>query len=71
MDQNDGLEAKIIKEVIRATLTVGLRETPLPLIRKSLRDQAAQMGTTIRTMEDHMINAQISHSIEVIEMISK
>ena len=26
------------------------------------------MGTTVQTMEDHMINTQISHSIEVMEI---
>ena len=26
------------------------------------------MGTTVQTMEDHIINAQISHSIEVMEI---
>ena len=43
------------------------RNSP-PLIRISLRDQASHMGTTFRTMEDHLINAQISHSIEAMEI---
>ena len=33
----------------------------------SLQDQTAHMGITIRKMENHMSNAQISHSIEAIE----
>ena len=68
MGQNDKLEAKILKEEIRTTLTMDLREIPPTLIRVSLPDQASHMGTTIRTMEDHMVNAQISHSIDAMEI---
>ena len=41
---------------------------PPPLIRVSLQDQFLPMGTTVRTTEDHMINAQISNSIEMTEI---
>ena len=68
MDQNNGLEAKILKEEISTTLTMDLREIPPPLIRISPQDQVSHMGTTIRTREDHMINAQISHSLEAMEI---
>ena len=68
MDQNNGLEANTFKEETRTTITMDLREIPLLFIRVSLQDQTSHMGTTIRTMEDHMINVQISHSIEAMEI---
>ena len=68
MDQNTRLEAKISKEERRTTLTMDLGEIQPLLIRILLPDQTSRMGTTIRTMEDHMINAQISHSIEAMEI---
>ena len=68
MDQNNRLEAKISKEETRATLMTGLPETPPVLIRISLQDQTSPTGTTIRIMEDHMINVQISRSIEAMEI---
>ena len=63
MDQKNGLEAKISKEETRILLTIGLGEVPLLLTRIFLQDEASHMGITIRTMEDHMINAQINDSI--------
>ena len=45
-----------------------LQENFPHLIRISLHGQTSLMGTTIRTMEDHMINAQISHLIEAMEV---
>ena len=66
--QNNGLEAKISKEETRTLPTIDLEEVPILVTRISLRDQTLHMGTTIRIMEDHMINAQISHSIEVTEI---
>ena len=68
MDQNDGLEAKIFKEEIKTTLTMDSREIPSPLIRISLRDRASYMGAAIRTMEDHVINARLSHSKEAMKI---
>ena len=68
MDQNNGLEAKTSEEEIRTTLMMDLRGLPLQLIRISLPDLASYMGTTIRIMEDHTINSQISHSIEAMEI---
>ena len=67
MDQNNGLKAMIFKEETRTLLTIDLGEVPLLLTRISLQDQTSQMGITIRTMEDHMINAQVNRSIETIE----
>ena len=66
MDQNNGLEAKISREETRTLLMIDL-EVPLPLTRISLQDQTLPMGITIRTVEDHMINAQTSHSTETTE----
>ena len=43
-------------------------EIPSLLIRISLRDPTSRMGTTIRTMGDHMIKAQIIHPIEAMEI---
>ena len=67
MDQNNGPEAKIFKERTRTFLTIDLREVPLLPTRISLQDRTSHMGITIRTMEDHMINAQITQSIETME----
>ena len=67
-DPNNGLEAKISKEKTRTTLTMDLQEILSQLIRNSLPVQTSQVRTIFRIMEDHMINAQISHSIEMIEM---
>ena len=68
MDQNTRLEAKTSKEEIRITILMDLQEVFPHHFRISLQDQFSQMGTTIRTMEDHMINAQISHSTETMEV---
>ena len=68
MDHRNGPEAKISKRETGTTLTMDLRETPPPLIKTSPPDQTSHLGTTIRTIEDHMINAQITHSIETNEI---
>ena len=67
MDQNNGLEAKISKEETRTLPTVDLGEVPLMPTRISLQDSTLHIGITVRMMEDHMTNAQISHSIETME----
>ena len=61
MDRNSGLEAKISREETRTTIMMDLGETPPPLIRVSLYGQVLAMRTTVRTTEDHMINAQTQH----------
>ena len=66
MDQNNGPEAKISKKETRTLLTTDLGAVPLLLTRTFLRDLTLQMGTTIRIMEDHTINAEISTSTETI-----
>ena len=38
------------------------------LLETSLQGPTSHMATTTRTTEDHMINAQISHSIDMIEI---
>ena len=68
MDQNNGLEAKVPNEVIRTTLMTDLREFSPQLIKIFLPNQTSHMGTTIRKTEDHMINAQVTHSIEALEI---
>ena len=68
MDQNIGLEAKISQEGIRITIMIDLQEIFRQLIGISLQGQTSHMGITIRTMEDHMINAKISQSVEVMEI---
>ena len=69
MDQNDRLEeAKIFNEENRTTVTMVLREILPPPIKFSVRDKASKMVTVIRTMEDHIVNAQISHSMEATEI---
>ena len=68
MDQNNGLETNISKEETRTILTMDSGGIPPLLIRVSLQGQTSHVGTTVQTMEDHMINAQIIHSIEVMEI---
>ena len=68
MDQNNGLQFKTCKEETRPTLTIDLQEISPRLIRISLQGQTAHMGTTVQITGDHMINAQINHSIEVMEI---
>ena len=50
------------------TLMLVLRTIPPLLVRIFFPDQISHMGTTIRTMEHHMSNAQISHSQEAMEI---
>ena len=45
-----------------------VREIPPLFIRVSLEGQTSHMGTIIRTMEDHLINAQISNLTETVEI---
>ena len=68
MDQNNGLEAKISEEQIRITKMMDLQEKFPYLITISLHRQNSHRGITIRTLEDHLINAKISHSIETMEI---
>ena len=67
MDQNNGQEAKFPKEETRTTPTLDLGEVPVLFTKTSPHDPTSQMGTAIRLMEDHMINAQINHSIGLME----
>ena len=69
MDRKKGLEVKIIREETRTTVTRDLLGTPHQLIRTSLSDQTPHTGTAIRTMEDHMINAQMNHSSETMDIV--
>ena len=68
MDQNNRLQAKTSKRGARITITMDWRQIPSLLIRVFLQAQTSHMGTTIPTMEDDMINAQMSHSIEAMEI---
>ena len=68
MDRDNGLEAKISREETRTEILMDSGGIPLPLIKVSLQDQILHMGTTFRTTEGHMINAQISNSIELTEI---
>ena len=68
MDRNNGLEAKISKEETRTTTTMDSGEIPPLPTRVSLQGPTSHMRTITRTTEDHMINAQISHSIEMTEI---
>ena len=68
MDQNNGLEAKTSKEKTGTTLTIDFRDIPRLFIGISLPDQTSHLGTTIRTNGELMINAQINHSIEAMEI---
>ena len=68
MDQNNALEAKTSREETIISLPIDSEEVPPLLTIVSLQGQTSHMGTTIRTMENQMINAQISHCIESMEL---
>ena len=68
MDQSNGLEAKISKEEIKITILMDLQDIFLHLIEISSQGPNSHMRTTIRATEYHMINAQSSHSIEIMEI---
>ena len=68
MDQNNGLEAKFWKQETRTALIMELREIPAQLIKNSPPDQTSQIRTTIRILEDYMINAQTGHSVQAMEI---
>ena len=67
MDQNNGLEVKISKEETRTLAMIDSGEVPLIATKISLQDPTLHIGTTVRMIEDHLINAQISHLIETME----
>ena len=67
MDQNNGLEAKISREETRTLPMLDSREVPLTATKISLQDPTLHIGTTVRTIKDHLTNAQSSHSIETME----
>ena len=67
MDQNNGPEAKIFKDETRTLAMIDSGEVPLIATKISLQDPALHIETTVRTIDDHLINAQISHSIETME----
>ena len=68
MDQNSGLKAKNSNGGTRITRTMDSGEFLSLPIKVSLPGQTSHMGITNRMMEDHMINAQISHWIEAMEI---
>ena len=67
MDRNNGLENRISKEETTTIITTDLEVPPI-LTTISLQDQTPHMGLTAQTMEDHLINAQISHPKETMEI---
>ena len=67
MDQNNGLEAKISKEETRTLPMINSGEVPLIASKNSLQDPTLHIGTAVRMIEDHLINAQISHLIKTME----
>ena len=67
MDQNNGLEAKISKEETRTLPMIDSGEVPLIASKISLQDPTLHIGTTVRIIDDHLTNAQISHLIETME----
>ena len=71
MDQSKGLEAKISEEETTTIVSMGLGDIPPKISRISLVDQTPHMGLTAQTMEDHLINAQVNHSIETMEIDPK
>ena len=67
MYQNNGLEAKISKEETRTLPMIDSGETPLIATKISLQDPTLHIGATVRLIDDHLTNAQISHLIETME----
>ena len=67
MDQNNGPEAKIFKDEIRTLAMIDSGEVRLIATKISLQDPTLHIETTIRTIDDHLINDQISHLIETME----
>ena len=67
MDQNNGLEAKISKEETRTLSMIDSGEVPLIATKISLQDPTLHIGTTVRMIDDRLINAQVSHLIETME----
>ena len=67
VDRNNRLEVRISKEETTTIVTMGLGGTPPISTRNFLRDQTSHMGKIAQIMEDHLINAQISHLIETME----
>ena len=67
MDQNNGLEAKISKEETRTLPTIDLGGVPLMPNRLFFQDPTLHIGKTIRMMESHMTNVQLSRSIAAME----
>ena len=68
MDRSNGLEAKISKEEIRITILTDLQENFLHLIETYRQGPTLHMKTITRKIEDHMISAEISHSIDMMEI---
>ena len=67
MDQNNGLEATIFKDETRTLAMIDSGEFRLIVTKISLQDPTLHIETTVRTIDDHLINVQISHLIETME----
>ena len=67
MDQNNGPEAKIFKDETRTLAMTDSGEAPLIAAKISLQDPILHIETTVRTIDDPLINVQISHLIETME----
>ena len=67
MARNNGLEVRISKEETTTIVTMGLGGTRPIITRIPLQEQFLHMGIIAQTMEDRLINAQISHLIEAME----
>ena len=67
MDRNNGLEAKFFKDETRTLAMIDSEEVPLIPTKISLQDPTLHIGTTVQTIDDHLINVQISHLIETME----
>ena len=67
MDQNNELEAKIFKDETRTLAMIDSGEVRLIATKILLQDPTLHIETTVRTIDDHLINVQISHLIETME----
>ena len=67
MGQNNGLEAKLFKDETRTLAMIDSGEVPLIATKISLQDPTLHIETTVRTIDDHLINVQMSRLIETME----
>ena len=67
MDQNNGPAAKIFNDGTRTLAMIDSGEVHLIATKISLLDPTLHIETTVRMIDDHLINVQTSYLIETME----